>query len=73
MEPHSFGHTRDVTNQAPPLADYNLFSTDVALSAALEREGAAWHREALERHVAWIVFAGVELVAQCGEQRGFAL
>ena len=50
MEPHSFGHTHDVINQAPPLADYNLFSTDVALSAALEREGAAWHREALERH-----------------------
>ncbi|WP_406867634.1 isovaleryl-CoA dehydrogenase [Paraburkholderia fungorum] len=50
MERHSFGPTHDVTNQAPPLADYNLFSSDVALSAALERDGAAWHREALQRH-----------------------
>ena len=50
MERHSFGHTHDVTNQAPPLTDYNLFASDVALSAALERDGAAWHREALLRH-----------------------
>ena len=50
MESQSFGHTHDVTNQAPPLANYNLFSSDAALSAALEREGAGWHREALLRH-----------------------
>ena len=50
MQRHSFGQTHEVTNQVPPLADYNLFSTDAALSAALERDGAAWHRDALLRH-----------------------
>jgi len=34
--------THQVVNQAPPLADYNLFSTDGALMEAAEREGADW-------------------------------
>jgi putative acyl-CoA dehydrogenase len=50
MQAHSFGQTHEVTNQAPPLADYNLFSSDAALSSALERDGAGWHRDALLRH-----------------------
>jgi putative acyl-CoA dehydrogenase len=50
MERHHFGQTHDVTNQVPPLADYNLFACDTALSAALERDGAGWHRDALLRH-----------------------
>ncbi|RAS25282.1 isovaleryl-CoA dehydrogenase [Paraburkholderia bryophila] len=50
MERHSFGQTHEVTNQVPPLADYNLFASDAALSAALERDGAQWHRDALLRH-----------------------
>jgi putative acyl-CoA dehydrogenase len=50
MQRHSFGQTHEVTNQVPPLADYNLFSSDAALSAALERDGAVWHRDALLRH-----------------------
>ncbi|MCC8405574.1 isovaleryl-CoA dehydrogenase [Paraburkholderia sp. MMS20-SJTN17] len=50
MERHGFGQTHEVTNQAPPLADYNLFASDAALSAAVERDGARWHREALLRH-----------------------
>ncbi|SIT42544.1 putative acyl-CoA dehydrogenase AidB [Paraburkholderia ribeironis] len=49
MERHAFGETHEVTNQVPPLADYNLFSTDTALSTALERDGALWHRDALLR------------------------
>jgi putative acyl-CoA dehydrogenase len=49
MNPHGPGTTHDVTNQVPPLADYNLFASDTALVAALERDGAAWHREALLR------------------------
>jgi putative acyl-CoA dehydrogenase len=32
----------DVTNQASPLVDYNLYTTDTALKEALNREGAAW-------------------------------
>ncbi|OLL29488.1 isovaleryl-CoA dehydrogenase [Burkholderia sp. SRS-W-2-2016] len=50
MDSHGFGQTHEVTNQAPPLADYNLFASDIALSEALARDGAQWHREALLRH-----------------------
>jgi putative acyl-CoA dehydrogenase len=39
--------THEVTNQPPPLADLDLFSTDRALGEAVEREGAAWARPAL--------------------------
>jgi putative acyl-CoA dehydrogenase len=31
-----------VLNQAPPLVNYDLFTTDRALGEALEREGASW-------------------------------
>jgi putative acyl-CoA dehydrogenase len=31
-----------VTNQPPPLVDYNLFEADAPLREALEREGAGW-------------------------------
>jgi putative acyl-CoA dehydrogenase len=34
--------THEVLNQPPPLRDYNLFTSDRALSEALEREGAGW-------------------------------
>jgi putative acyl-CoA dehydrogenase len=37
--------THEVTNQPPPLADLDLFSTNVPLVEALEREGAGWARE----------------------------
>ncbi|NIE69137.1 isovaleryl-CoA dehydrogenase [Burkholderia sp. Ax-1719] len=47
---HSPGTTHEVTNQAPPLADYNLFACDAALGEALARAGAQWHREALTQH-----------------------
>ncbi|MEX3844042.1 isovaleryl-CoA dehydrogenase [Paraburkholderia sp. BR10882] len=47
---HRPGTTHEVTNQAPPLADYNLFTTDAALGEALARAGANWHRETLARH-----------------------
>jgi putative acyl-CoA dehydrogenase len=50
MERYGPGKTHDVTNQVPPLADYNLFACDTALVAALERDGAGWHRDALLRH-----------------------
>ncbi len=35
-------HTHDVTNQAPPLAPYNVFEADVPLREAIDREGAGW-------------------------------
>jgi putative acyl-CoA dehydrogenase len=34
--------THEVSNQAPPLAPYNVFETDTALREAVEREGAGW-------------------------------
>jgi putative acyl-CoA dehydrogenase len=33
---------REVLNQAPPLQPINLFEADLALAAALEREGGGW-------------------------------
>ncbi|WP_144110876.1 isovaleryl-CoA dehydrogenase [Paraburkholderia sp. BCC1886] len=49
-ESPGLGRTHEVTNQVPPLAGYNLFSSDTALSAALDREGAGWQRDTLLRH-----------------------
>jgi putative acyl-CoA dehydrogenase len=34
--------THEVSNQAPPLAPYNVFEADTALREAVEREGAGW-------------------------------
>jgi putative acyl-CoA dehydrogenase len=34
-------HTHDVLNQAPPIAPYNVFEADTAMTEALEREGEA--------------------------------
>ncbi len=46
IEPHAT-HTHDVTNQAPPLENFNLFNTDRALQEATKREGAAWAQSEL--------------------------
>jgi putative acyl-CoA dehydrogenase len=35
----------EVLNQAPPLTNYNLFTSDATLVKAVEREGAGWARE----------------------------
>jgi putative acyl-CoA dehydrogenase len=39
--------THEVSNMAPALAEYNLFTSDTALSDALAREGAGWAAEEL--------------------------
>ena len=49
MNSPTYGQTHEVTNQTPPLERYNAFDADPALVAALEREGAAWHLDALTR------------------------
>ncbi|MGO4337234.1 acyl-CoA dehydrogenase family protein [Labrys sp. KB_33_2] len=46
QEPIADLPTHQVTNQVPPLLDYNLFESDPGLQAALEREGAGWARDA---------------------------
>ncbi|CDY73562.1 Acyl-CoA dehydrogenase [Caballeronia glathei] len=61
--PH-YGQTHEVTNQAPPLADYNALTTDPALIAALEREGAGWHLEALSRDGLALTQPGVLALAE---------
>ncbi len=43
--PASGRETHAVENQAPPLAGGNLFTADIALQEALEREGGAWGRD----------------------------
>ncbi len=40
-------HTHEVTNQPPPLVDFNAFDADRPLVEAVEREGAGWARERL--------------------------
>jgi len=47
--------TRDVLNQAPPLAPSSLFGADLALREGLEREGGDW---------------GIELVREAGATAG---
>jgi putative acyl-CoA dehydrogenase len=39
--------THDVTNQPPPLENYNLYETDHALNEAVERGGASWAKTGL--------------------------
>jgi putative acyl-CoA dehydrogenase len=39
----------DLSNQPPPLSDYNLYAGDRALKQAAEREGAAWADDELGR------------------------
>jgi putative acyl-CoA dehydrogenase len=41
-EPEHAHATHSVSNQAPPLVDYNVFETDQPLVEAIQREGAAW-------------------------------
>ncbi|CAM5999232.1 unnamed protein product [Sphagnum balticum] len=40
--------THEVSNQSQPLVDYNLFTTNLALQEAVEREGAGWAAPALK-------------------------
>lgn len=35
--------THDIRNQVADLCDYNLYSSDLALTEAVQREGAGWH------------------------------
>jgi len=51
--------THEVTNQVPPLIGYNVFATDTALMAAVDREGGHWGRDRLNAYGA---IAGDELI-----------
>lgn len=56
--------THEVTNQAPDLQDYNLFTTDIALVAGVQREQAGWHDRELTRFGAEL---GTQAVLQLGQ------
>jgi len=51
--------THDVTNQPPPLVDYNAYLTDTALVEAVAREGGDWGHDRL---TAYGDIAGGELI-----------
>ncbi len=56
--------THDVTNQVPPLTDYNLYATDAALQAAVAAFDADWHAKELHRQGARVGEAEVQQWAQ---------
>ena len=56
--------THAVSNQPPPLEDYNLFEFDCALAAGVRREGAAWALPSLNTFGALV---GSESVLKAGD------
>ncbi len=44
-DPGPLVRTHEVTNQPPPLEDYNLYTSDAALVEGLKREGGGWGEE----------------------------
>ncbi len=64
MQQHVLTATHQVTNQVPPLTDYNAFETDAALTAAVERYSAQWHRAALVADGATLTAATTQALAE---------
>ena len=60
LPPAPSAPTHEVTNQPPPLAPLNLFTSNRPLVEALEREGAGWARGRLEE--AGAAWGGAPLV-----------
>ncbi len=63
-QPIAVFDSHEVTNQAPPLEDYNLFDSDPVLGPALGREGAGWAAQKLH---AFGAVLGSEKVAELAE------
>ncbi|MES1952280.1 acyl-CoA dehydrogenase [Salinisphaera sp. S4-8] len=59
LHPRQHLRTHDVTNQPPPLVDYNAYSSDIALMEAVHREGGDWGQDRLKSYGA---IAGTELI-----------
>ncbi|TWC66556.1 isovaleryl-CoA dehydrogenase [Herbaspirillum sp. SJZ099] len=57
-------HTHDIVNQVPDLRDYNLYTSDAALSEGVRREAAGWHACALASHGAELGSAEVLELAE---------
>ena len=60
-QPIAVFDSHEVTNQPPPILDYNQFESDAVLRAALNREGAGW---AADRLSAFGRITGSEQVAE---------
>jgi putative acyl-CoA dehydrogenase len=60
--------THDVTNKAPDLHDYNLYSTDLALVAGIQREQATWYEQDLLRYGAELGTQEILHLAQLANQ-----
>lgn len=56
--------THEVTNQVPELQNYNIFTTDIALTEGVQHGQAGWHAEKLDRFGTEL---GSEEVLQLGE------
>ncbi|CAL61224.1 isovaleryl CoA dehydrogenase [Herminiimonas arsenicoxydans] len=56
--------THEVSNQAPDLHDYNLYTSDLALAAGVQREQAGWHEQDLIRYGAEL---GMQQTLQLGQ------
>jgi putative acyl-CoA dehydrogenase len=65
IETRAEAATHEVLNQATPLENYNVFTSDRVLSEALHREGADWAAEAAEEVGA---FAGSALTQRLGRE-----
>lgn len=56
--------THTVSNQPPPLVDFNLLATDAALIEGVRLEGAHWHLPALQRLGARLGSTEVQTLAE---------
>lgn len=59
--------THTVSNQPPPLAGYNAFDSDTALTEALERNGGGWGAERCHKFGAYAGGEMIELGFQANE------
>jgi putative acyl-CoA dehydrogenase len=59
LRPRTDLRSHKVTNQPPPLVDYNAFTSDTALVEAMRREGGDWGQDRLR---AFGAIAGTELI-----------
>ncbi len=56
--------THTVSNQPPPLVDFNLLTTDAALIEGVNREGAPWHLPALQQLGCRLGSGDIQLLAE---------
>ncbi|MGV1048467.1 MAG: acyl-CoA dehydrogenase family protein [Solirubrobacterales bacterium] len=68
LETHASHH--EVTNQPPPLVDYNVFEADAPLVEAVRREGADWARERIAAVGAYAGSAEAQELGRLANENG---